>query len=241
MAIDLAEQNKQRDVRSGATAIAWGVVFLAAILAYWPGLQGPFVLDDFSTLGALGNLGGVTDWDSFKAFVFGGTAGPTGRPLALVSFLIDGNNWPTDPWPFKRTNLVIHLLNGALLGLLTRQILQLLDFDRESAARLALVSAAAWLLHPFLVSTTLYAVQRMAQLAMLFSIGGMIMYLYGRSLLGTNKTKAYLVMTVSLGVFTVLATLSKENGVLLPILIGVDEITILTQTKGKFFLCCFYS
>ena len=229
MAMHLAEQDRRSDARSRATAIAWGVVFLAAILAYWPGLQGPFVLDDFSSLGALGNLGGVRDWDTFKAFVFGGTAGPTGRPLALVSFLLDGNNWPTDPWPFKRTNLVIHLLNAALLGMLTRQILQLLDFDRESAARLALVSAAAWLLHPFLVSTTLYAVQRMAQLAMLFSIGGMITYLYGRSLLGTNKLKAYLVMTVSLGVFTVLATLSKENGVLLPMLIGVVEVTIFAS------------
>ena len=229
MAIHIAEQGRRSDARSRATAIAWGVVFLVAILAYWPGLQGQFVLDDFSSLGALGNLGGVSDWDTFKAFVFGGTAGPTGRPLALVSFLIDGNNWPTDPWPFKRTNLVIHLLNAALLGMLTRQILQLLEFDRESAARLALVSAAAWLLHPFLVSTTLYAVQRMAQLAMLFSISGMITYLYGRSLLGTNKLMAYLVMTVSLGVFTVLATFSKENGVLLPILIGVVEITIFAS------------
>ena len=162
MATNIAEQDRRSNARSRATAIAWGVVFLAAILAYWPGLQGQFVLDDFSSLGALGNLGGVRDWDTFKAFVFGGTAGPSGRPLALVSFLIDGNNWPTDPWPFKRTNLVIHLLNAALLGMLTRQILQLLDFDRESAARLALVSAAAWLLHPFLVSTTLYAVQRLS-------------------------------------------------------------------------------
>lgn len=229
MVMDLVEQNKQRESWSRATAIAWVLVFLAASLAYWPGLQGPFVLDDFGSLGALGNLGGVSDWDTFKAFVFGGSTGPTGRPLALVSFLIDGNNWPTDPWPFKRTNLVIHLLNGALLGMLTRKILQLLDFDRESAARLAVVSAAAWLLHPFLVSTTLYAVQRMAQLAMLFSIGGIITYLYGRSLLGTNKAKAYLVMTASLGVFTVLATLSKENGILLPMLIGVVEITIFAS------------
>ena len=229
MFMDLVEQDKQRELRSRATAITWVFVFLAASLAYWPGLQGPFVLDDFGSLGALGNLGGVRDWDTFKAFVFGGTTGPSGRPLALVSFLIDGNNWPTDPWPFKRTNLVIHLLNGALLGMLTRQILQLLDFDRESAARLALVSAAAWLLHPFLVSTTLYAVQRMAQLAMLFSIGGMITYLYGRSLLGTNKAKAYLVMTAALGIFTVLATLSKENGILLPMLIGVVEITIFAS------------
>lgn len=233
MAMDLAEKDRDKYLRIRAIAIAWGVVFLAVVLAYWPGLVGPFVLDDFSSLGSLGNLGGVTDWETFRAFVFGGTAGPTGRPVALLSFLIDGNNWPTDPWPFKRTNLVIHLLNGALLGVLTRQVLQLLDFDRDSAARLALVSAAAWMLHPFLVSTTLYAVQRMAQLAMLFSVAGLISYLYGRSLLASNLVKAYLVMTLSLGCFTILATLSKENGVLLPMLIGVVEITVIASRGEK--------
>ena len=229
MAMGLTDKDKQKDSRFTATAIAWGAVLLLTVAAYWPGLEGPFLLDDFSSLGTLGNLGGVVDWNTFKAFVFGGTAGPTGRPLALLSFLLDGHNWPTDPWPFKRTNLVIHLLNGALLGVLTRQVLQLLDFDRESAARLALISAAAWMLHPFLVSTTLYVVQRMAQLAMLFSVAGLITYLYGRSLLSTNKTKSYLVMTMSLGIFTLLAMLSKENGVLLPMLIGIVEITIFAS------------
>jgi len=84
-------------------------------------------------------------------------------------------------------------------------------------------------LHPFLVSTTLYAVQRMAQLAMLFSLGGIVTYLYGRSLLATEKARAYVVMTASVGVFTLLATLSKENGVLLPMLIGVIEISIFAS------------
>lgn len=220
---------RQRQSQRLTTALAWGIVFIAAVVAYWPGLSGAFVLDDLSTLGALGNLGGVTDWDTFRSFVFGGTAGPTGRPVALASFLVDGNNWPTDPWPFKRTNLIIHLLNAALLGVLTRQILQLLDFERPAAARLALISAAAWMLHPFLVSTTLYVVQRMAQLAMLFSLGGLIAYLYGRSLIATDKVRAYLIMTVSLGLFTILATLSKENGVLLPMLVGVIELTVIAS------------
>ena len=233
MAMDNPTEGQHMQTRRWIVLLAWGVVFAAVILAYWPGLQGPFVLDDFSSLGALGNLGGVTDWNTFNAFVFGGTSGPTGRPVALLSFLIDGNNWPTDPWPFKRTNLVIHLCNGALLGVLTRQILRRLEFSRSSAAWLALITAATWMLHPFLVSTTLYAVQRMAQLAMLFSLGGLICYLYGRSLLPTDKRRAYLIMTASLAVFTVLATLSKENGILLPMLVGVVEMTVLASRGSK--------
>ncbi len=211
----------------------WALLFLVAGVAYWPGLGGPFVFDDFGSIAALGDRGGVTDWETFRAFVFGGHAGPTGRPLALLTFLLDANNWPADSWPFKRTNLLLHLINGALLGVLTSKILGLLQFEKQNARWIALMSAGCWLLHPFLVSTTLYAVQRMAQLATLFVFAGLITHLYGRSLLARNTMKAYLVMSASVAVFTFLAMISKENGILLPLLIGVVEISVLTSQQPR--------
>ena len=225
---------KQYNSRLNYLAIAggWLLLFVAIVFAYWPGLSGPFVLDDQGSIGALGSLGGVTDWDTFTAFVFGGTAGPTGRPLALLTFLIDGNNWPTDPWPFKRTNLAIHSINAALLGVLIVKILRLLNFDKRNALWIALLTTACWALHPFLVSTTLYAVQRMAQLSTLFVFAGLIGHCYGRSLLVRNATKAYLVMGISLTGFTLLAVLCKENGILLPLLIGVVEFTVVASQSG---------
>ena len=231
--MSIADLGRNERLESLARVMAWVVVFLGTAIAYWPGLYGPFMLDDFTSIAQLGNLGSVHNWETFSAFVFGGTAGPTGRPLALLTFLIDGNTWPTDAFPFKRTNLIIHLLNGALLGVLTRQLLALLDFEKKTAAWLALVATAVWLLHPFLVSTTLYAVQRMAQLAMLFSVAGVVSYLHSRSLLATNAKKGYFLMTLSLGFFTILATLSKENGVLLPMLIGVVELTIIASRGAE--------
>ncbi|MEJ2296991.1 MAG: hypothetical protein P8X94_00505, partial [Woeseiaceae bacterium] len=71
-------------------AVAWAAVVAAAIVAYWPGLSGPWLFDDFGSIANLADLGGVRNWETFKAFVFGGTAGPTGRPLSLLTFLIDG-------------------------------------------------------------------------------------------------------------------------------------------------------
>lgn len=210
---------------------AWLVMLVGAVAAYLPGLGGPFLFDDFAVLGKLGKYGGVVDWDSFKAFLFGGTAGPTGRPVALLSFLIDGTTWPTAVEPFKRTNLVIHLLTGSVLAVVIHQILRLLGRDARQAWLLAVVAAGCWLLHPFLVSTTLYVVQRMAQLATLFVLAGIAGHLYGRSLADTHRTRGYVVMTLSMGVFTVLATLSKENGALLPVLVGVLEITVLTASR----------
>ncbi len=211
----------------------WVLLSFIAAIVYIPGLSGPFLFDDLAELGRLGSYGGVVDWESFRAYVFGGSSGPTGRPVALVSFLIDANNWPTDAWAFKRTNLVIHICCGLLLGVLIRQVLVLLGHGKDKAAWVAIVAGGAWLLHPFLVSTTLYAVQRMAQLATLFVFAGMIGHIYGRSVLATNPVRAYIVMTCSLGVFTLLATLSKENGALLPLLIAVFEFTIVAGSGAR--------
>ncbi|MDJ0748565.1 MAG: hypothetical protein QNJ11_03720 [Woeseiaceae bacterium] len=216
-----------------ALALGWLFVFACAVLVYLPGLSGPFLLDDFGSVAAMGNYGGVRDWETFKSFVFNGHAGPTGRPLSLLTFLIDAQDWPAEAWPFKRTNLVIHILNGALLGFLIHQLLRVLGADSRKAGRIACLAAACWLLHPFLVSTTLYVVQRMSQLATMFILAGLIGYTYGRGLVSTAPLKAYLLMSVSLAIGTLLATFSKENGLLLPLLAGVLELAVLSNGKAK--------
>lgn len=231
--MDLAPLPNKINMQTLLLAGGWTLLFIVAAIAYWPGLGGPFILDDFASIAALGKHGGVVDWQSFKAFVLGGNSGPTGRPISLATFLIDANNWPTDAAPFKRTNLIIHLMIGGLLGILTKQILCLLQIEFREARILALLSAACWMLHPFLVSTTLYAVQRMAQLSALFVIAGLIVYIHGRSFLLVNKRRAYLQMSLSVPIFTLLAILSKENGILLPILIGVTEITVIAGQRGR--------
>ena len=231
--MDNASPRSEDSVNKVIVAGAWLLLFLACIIAYLPGLHGPFVLDDFGSIAPLGDRGGVVDWETFKAFVFGGNAGPTGRPVALLTFLIDANNWPADSFPFKRTNLVIHLLCGALLGLVISQLLGLLRYTRAQVRWITLVSVACWLLHPFLVSTTLYAVQRMAQLVALFSLAGIAAYLYGRALLERNRAQGYLVMSGAVGLFSILAFLSKENGMLVPMLIATIELTIFASQRDR--------
>lgn len=230
-------RNPDRIFSAEPHAIAWLGAWVALVAgcawAYWSGLAGPFLLDDYKSLAELGSFGGVHDWASFKAFVFGGHAGPTGRPLALLSFLVDGSNWPADPWPFKRTNLVIHCLCGVALGLLMQRILTMLQYDRSTSRSSAFVAAAIWLLHPFLVSTTLYAVQRMAQLSTLFIFLGLAAYLHGRATLAINRRKAYVLMSAAIVIATALATLSKENGILLPLLVGVAELTIVAGQRTR--------
>jgi len=227
--MDLVSPQRKNNIQTLWVAGGWGFLFIAAVVAYWPGLSGPFLLDDFGTIAALGDRGGVVDWETFKAFVFGGSSGPTGRPISLLSFLLDAQNWPAESWSFKRTNLGIHLLNAAILGVVTFQVLRVVRYDASDATWIALMSTAFWLLHPFLVSTTLYVVQRMAQLSTLFVLIGISVYIHGRSRLRASPMKSYLTMSAAVGFGTLLALLSKENGILLPLLIGVLELTIFAS------------
>ena len=210
------------------------LVILFAIVGfiYLPGLSGGFLFDDFPNLDAMGALGGVTNWETFHAFVFSGWSGPAGRPIALASFLLDDNTWPSHaPW-FKQTNLYIHIVCGLLLCwstlLLARNFKTL---SEQQAQWIAVLTCALWMLHPYMVSTTLYVVQRMAQLATLFSLAGIVLYLHARLQLAQTPKRAYFWMTFAVGAGTVLATFSKENGALLPLLILVIEFCLPKQGK----------
>lgn len=199
---------------------------------YWPGLAGGFLFDDYENLREMGNYGGVENWETFRAFVFSGWSGPTGRPLSLASFLLDDNTWPSHaPW-FKQTNLLIHILCGLLLCWATLLLLRNLKSVSEQQAQwIAVLACALWLLHPYMVSTTLYVVQRMAQLATLFCLLGIAWYLHARLQLVRAPKRAYMSMSLALGMSTLLATFSKENGALLPLLILVIEFCLPKQSK----------
>jgi len=258
-------------------AIALYIFGLAAILAigwwaYHPGLPGDFLFDDFANLPALGATGPVDHWATFWRYITSGSADPTGRPLALLSFLIDAREWPANPYPFKVTSVVLHLINGALLACVLWRLgravsarsnpssfrtlhsgnpepsgsvgagPKTLDFgfraahgpgmttDERGVAIAALFGAGAWLLHPLLVSTTLYIVQRETMLAATFALLGMLGWMVSRDALARGRVKRALVgMALSAWLCTALAILSKANGALLPLLLLLVEWIVLAR------------
>jgi hypothetical protein len=92
----------------------------------------------------------------------------------------------------------------------------------------ALVAAALWLLHPLHVSTVLYVVQRMAQLSSLFTLLGLLVYCRCRLRWAAAgaETGELIAAALWLALITVMATLAKENGALLPWLIAVVEVVL---------------
>jgi hypothetical protein len=216
-----------------AVSAGFASLLAIALWAYRPGLPGGFLFDDFANLNALGATGAIDNWPAFWRYITSGTADPTGRPIALLSFLIDANNWPADPYPFKRTNLLLHLINATLLGLAFWRLghrLRPAPSQQMPVIFAALLGAGIWALHPLMVSTTLYIVQREAMLPTTFVMLALHGWISGRSAFTRGATiqgTSWLVLSIGLG--TLLATLSKANGILLPLLIGCIDVLILSQ------------
>lgn len=216
------------------------------VVAYWPGLHGGFLFDDFANLPALGSSGPITNWPTFWRYITSGVADPTGRPLTMLTFLVDAQDWPASPFPFKRTNLILHLVNGALLFCLLQRLGRLGPLlanaspDRSAAKDAApgfwradlaaALGAALWTLHPLWISTTFYIVQREAMLPATFTLLGLLAWLRGREkILSGEVLRGFGWIGLGLGLATLCGLLSKANGILLPGLALVIEYVWLRR------------
>ncbi|WP_250624064.1 tetratricopeptide repeat protein [Pinirhizobacter soli] len=224
--------------RTWPAYVALLIVLALCTLAYRPGLRGDFVFDDYANLPALGAMGPVNSSAALVRYLTSGSADPTGRPLAMASFLIDARDWPADPYSFKRTNLIIHLVNGALLCWFLVALGRLIRRDDEQAivrsTWAAVLTSALWLMHPLFVSTTMYVVQREAMLPAFFTLAGLLLWLRGRTLLLDGRHCAgALLLILGLPACTALGTLCKANGLLLPALALVIEYVVLRPCTPK--------
>src|SRR5690348_13159779 len=283
----------------GSLVLVATLVMILALTwwAYHPGLSGDYLFDDFANLPAIGATGPVNNWATFFRYITSGNADPTGRPLTLLTFLIDTRDWPASPYPFKVTNVILHLINGALLAVVLWKLGRALLFPSPTGRRAqraalalpegpdegavspeasgdavpsppaplpegegskggipaapraglpplerdgnllwpalaALFGAGAWLLHPLLVSTTLYIVQREAMLPATFVLIAILGWIASRETLARGHIKRALTgMALSAWLCTVLAVLSKANGALLPLLLLLVEWIVIAPRR----------
>jgi hypothetical protein len=206
----------------------WLAIILAATaVVYWPGLQGPFVFDDFQNIVnnpavAMTRL----SWSALATAVHGDHSGYLPRWLPMVSFAVDhyiaGNFDNT--LPFKLTNLLIHLVNTILVYAIARRLVRRLPTGEN--AWLAPMVAAIWALHPIQLTVVLYVVQRMASMSALFVLGGLLLYLAGRERLQQEPRRAVALMLGGLVGGVLLGISCKENAILLPLLALATELTL---------------
>lgn len=210
-------------------------LIVSLFLVYIPGLSGGFLLDDNGTLPLLAQWGSLNTIEKICEYVFGGITGPTGRPVALFSFILNAQTWPADPFPFLLTNIFIHILNTLLLFLVLLRVFQQANINEPNW--LAFVATVLWALHVSQVSTVLYVVQRMAMLALSFNLLAILAYLEMREAWLSRRYKYSILILIVFGVCAVLGLCSKENAALLPLQLLLIEfllsVVVIVRVKNR--------
>ena len=207
---------------------------LLVLASYWVGLRGGFLLDDQENFTQLERLArGEVTW---LGPIVSNSSGPLGRPLSMASFVATVSAGGHVPWAYKVGNLFLHVSIGALMALLALLCTRRDASLSQRAPGLAVLLGVLWMALPIHVSTVLYPVQRMAQLSTFFLVAGLIAYVTIRERLAAapESRGAAIGLLGSIIGFTALAALSKENGLLLPLLCLALEITLFAnEARGR--------
>lgn len=189
--------------------IKYGLLIVALLVTaaiYWPGLSGYFLFDDFPNI--VDNKGVQPSNASIPSLVDAALSSPSSefsRPLASLSFAVNYLVTGLDPYWMKLTNLLIHLLNGFLVFVLSKALLQAASscYSTEGASDdvagsgsytarkrtisrsdlIALLISTSWMLLPINLTAVLYVVQRMESMANLFVLLGLIGYIKSRRMM----------------------------------------------------------
>ncbi len=210
-------------------ALGLAAAVAMTVIAYLPGLSGPFLFDD--TTNVLQNealrVDGLT-FNSLWRAAWSLESGPLQRPVAYLSFAL--NHYFAGGYSaagFKATNLAIHVLNVMLVAALARQLAKAqYPNDGLLRTRVAVFAAAIFALHPLALSPVLYVVQRMASLSTLFSLAALVLFLRAREVMSgavprtVSRTRALPACAWFLGgaLLAMLALFTKENAALLVLL-----------------------
>jgi hypothetical protein len=224
-----------KSVRGPAlVAVTFSLLLAIGWFVFSSGLSGPFFFDDQVHLPKLAGLGnGIQSADDVIRLILPDDGG-SGRSLSFLSLLVDDNGWPTSPRTFKRTNLLLHLLNGLLVFIFLRGLTRLVHPASVGTCRadwVALAGASLWLLHPLHLSPVMMVIQRMTLLGGTFSLLAMIAYLHGRRIASERPRMALFLMVPVFGSCLVLGILSKETAFMTLAYVATLELTVFDADR----------
>lgn len=198
---------------------------IVVLVVYWPGLSGPFIFDDAQHLRLL------QSWRSgeigFREMAAGNGNFLFHRSLAMASLALNLMIGGDSSFSFKLGNLLLHMLCGWVAFAVFTRMLKRDANLRAYASSVAACIAIAWLLHPLNVSTVLYVIQRMSQIAALFPLLGVWLYAATRDQMLTGKISTFAALVrlfVGIATLTALGIQGKQSALVLPGLCLVVEL-----------------
>jgi tetratricopeptide (TPR) repeat protein len=174
---------------------------LAVAICFANSLPNDFILDDYQIVAVNPAIRSLSP-AHFLSRPYWGQTSRAGiyRPLTLFSFALEYPVWHRWPGGYRIVNLLLHAINGILVFVLARGLLQ------SSAA--AWAAGALYLVHPVHTESVIGLIGRGELLAALFFLSAWLLF----------RRKNY----VLCGIAFLLSLLSKESAIMFPAVIALD-------------------
>jgi protein O-mannosyl-transferase len=167
-------------------------------------------------------------------YAYPGNTGTFFRPVTNLSFALNWFVTQDQPFGYHLINICIHYLTATVLFfsciLLLRTPTLKLSNSRQQQST-AVLTAILWIAAPIHTQPVTYIVQRMAQLATLFSITAILFFLLARLVTHRGKQLTFFLLTLTCAL---LAFGSKENSVILPLSILLIECIFFSKISSFF-------
>jgi len=200
-------------------------IFLIIVLGfavYANCLDGKFVWDDF---GLVRDNAHIKNWQNIPGIFTKGIGAGGGsnfyRPLQMVTYVADYSLWKVNPVGYHLTNTFLHILAALAVYWLINLIFL--------SQRLAFLAAALFVAFPVHTEAVSYISGRADSLSAIFILLSLIFYIKSLSCI---RPKMLILALFS----CVLALVSKENSIIIPLLILLYHYTFKIKFKAKEFL-----
>jgi len=193
------------------SAVIVGSLVVLGLLAFWPTVWFDFVNWDDPAYVWHNEL--IKSWS--PATLYGVATETVTRnyaPLTVGSLLVDHTLWGMQPSGYHATNVLLHLINGILVFLLTRQLTR-----NDSVGWL---TAALFLVHPVQIETVAWISSRKGLLSASFMLGALLVRLRPDA-----DARHDLWYAVLLG----FALLSKALAVVVPPIVLLYDVIVLRR------------
>jgi hypothetical protein len=217
-------------------------VVAAVTAAIWlPSLGGGFVYDSVVQIESDDYIHTRSNvWPVVTLQVMGRDVLDFNRPIMLLSLMVDSFVWGREPFGYRLTNWLLHVVNSVLLFLLLRRVLGCQNarvqrgIQREELLKSAAVFGALFFaLHPLCAEVICEPANREDLLVSVFAMAALLLAATGSDWPGpTVKTvcAALCVLCVAMGIG------SKETGVCIPFLLAAFWLFVKQGKRLRWWL-----
>jgi protein O-mannosyl-transferase len=199
------------------------LIIIAAIVSYYPSLNGPFLLDDFEAIPENESIKKIKNLEEILIPPANNPLG--GRPLSNLSFAINYHYSGYATKSYRIANLCIHILNFLILYALLSKAIELNSPNRRYSY-IPITISSLWAIHPISSSTISYIAQRTEAQMATFALLCFLFHLYSKN--EKYRTPFRLLAIISL----LISTGFKEICAVIPVLIFLYEYTFNYKSAG---------